>query len=64
MAIIWEHGSMTVSRMIPLIDGHLHFNTISTVVRELDRIGFLSQTMNPVHSFIIPKLLKTNIYQN
>lgn len=42
MAIIWEHGPMTVSRLIPLIDGHLHFNTISTVVRELDRIGFLS----------------------
>lgn len=42
MAIIWEHGPMTVSRLIPLIDDHLHFNTISTVVRELDRIGFLS----------------------
>ena len=36
MALIWEHGLMTVSRLIPLIDGHLHFNTISTVVRELD----------------------------
>lgn len=42
MALIWEHGPLTVSRLIPLIDGHLHFNTISTVVRELDRIGFLS----------------------
>ena len=41
MALIWEIGPMTVSRMLPLIDGHLHFNTISTVVRELDRIGFL-----------------------
>lgn len=41
MALIWEHGPMTVSRLIPLIDGHLHFNTISTVVRELDRTGFL-----------------------
>lgn len=41
MAIIWEHGPLTVSRLIPLIDEHLHFNTISTVVRELDRIGFL-----------------------
>lgn len=42
MALIWEHGPMPVSRLIPLIDGHLHFNTISTVVRELARIGFLS----------------------
>lgn len=41
MALIWEHGPMTVSSLIPLIDEHLHFNTISTVVRELDRIGFL-----------------------
>ena len=41
MALIWEHGPMTVSRLIPLVDGRLHFNTISTVVRELDRRGFL-----------------------
>lgn len=41
MTLIWEHGPLTVSRLIPLIDGHLHFNTISTVVRELERIGFL-----------------------
>ena len=41
MALIWEHDPMTVSSLIPLIDGHLHFNTISSVVRELDRIGFL-----------------------
>lgn len=42
MALIWEHGPLTVRRLIPLIDEHLHFNTISTVVRELDRIGFLN----------------------
>lgn len=42
MALIWENCPITVSRLIPLIDGHLHFNTISTVVRELDRIGILS----------------------
>ena len=41
MALIWEHGPMTVSKLISLIGEHLHFNTISTVVRELDRIGFL-----------------------
>lgn len=41
MALIWEHGPLTVSRLILLIGEHLHFNTISTVVRELDRIGFL-----------------------
>lgn len=42
MALIWEHGPLTVSRLISLIGEHLHFNTISTVVRELDRIGFLN----------------------
>ena len=42
MSLIWKYGPMTVRRLIPLIDESLHFNTISTVVRELDRIGFLS----------------------
>ncbi len=27
MAMIWEHGPMTVSRLIPLINEHLHFIT-------------------------------------
>lgn len=58
MALIWEHGSLTVSRLIPLIDGHLHFNTISTVVRELDRIGFLSHD-NEFRPFLYyPKVMK------
>lgn len=42
MSIIWEHGPMTVNKIIPLIDNNLHYNTISTVVRELERIGYLS----------------------
>ena len=42
MSLIWEYGPMTVSRLIPQIDESLHLKTISTVVRELDRIGFLS----------------------
>lgn len=41
MSLIWEYGPMTVSRLIPLIDNNLHFNTISTVVRELERNGYL-----------------------
>lgn len=41
MAFIWKYGPMTVNKLIPLIDENLHFNTISTVVRELDRLGFL-----------------------
>ncbi len=58
MALIWEHGLMTVSRLIPLIDGHLHFNTISTVVRELDRIGFLGHD-NGFRPFLYyPKVMK------
>ncbi len=58
MALIWEHGPMTVSRLIPLIDGNLHFNTISTVVRELDRIGFLCHD-NGFRPFLYyPKVMK------
>ena len=34
MSIIWEHGPMTVNKIIPLINNNLHYNTISTVVRE------------------------------
>ena len=63
MAIIWEHGSMTVSRLIPLIDGHLHFNTISTVVRELDRIGFLSHD-NEFRPFLYYPNVKKDDYIN
>lgn len=49
---------MTVTRLIPLIDGHLHFNTISTVVRELDRIWFLSHD-NDFHPVLYyPKVMK------
>lgn len=58
MAIIWEHGPMTVSRLIPLIDEHLHFNTISTVVRELDRIGFLSHKSEFRPFLYYPKVTK------
>lgn len=61
MAIIWEHGPMTVSKLIPLIDGHLHFNTISTVVRELDRIGFLSHD-NEFRPFLYYSTVKKDDY--
>lgn len=61
MAIIWEHGPMTVSKLIPLIDGHLHFNTISTVVRELDRIGFLSHD-NEFRPFLYYPTVKKDDY--
>lgn len=63
MAIIWEHGPMTVSRLIPRIDGHLHFNTISTVVRELDRIGFLSHD-NEFRPFLYYPNVKKDDYIN
>lgn len=46
MSLIWEHGPMTVSKFMLLIGEPLHFNTVSTVVRELDRIGFLSHDNN------------------
>ena len=58
MALIWEFGPMSVSRLITLIGEHLHFNTISTVVRELDRIGFLSHD-NEFRPFLYyPKVSK------
>ena len=41
MSIICEHGPMTVNKIIPLIDNKLHYNTISTVIRELERFGYL-----------------------
>lgn len=61
MAIIWEHGPMTVSRLIPLIDDHLHFNTISTVVRELDRIGFLSHNSEFRPFLYYPKIDRKSV---
>lgn len=42
MAIIWENGPMTVSQINLKIGENLHFNTVSTVVRELERIGYLA----------------------
>lgn len=58
MALIWGHGPMTVKSLIPLIDVHLHFNTISTVVRELERIGFLTHD-NEFRPFLYyPKITK------
>lgn len=56
MAIIWKHGSMTVRSLIPLIGDNLHFNTISTVVRGLDRIGFLTHDNESRPFLYYPKI--------
>ena len=42
MAILWKYGPMTISKIVPIIDSNLHYNTISTVVRELDKLGYIT----------------------
>ena len=42
MAIIWENGPMTVNQIHIKIGENLHYNTVSTVVRELERLGYLA----------------------
>lgn len=42
MAIIWENGPMTVNQINVKIGENLHSNTVSTVVRELERLGYLA----------------------
>ncbi|MBD5307286.1 MAG: BlaI/MecI/CopY family transcriptional regulator [Bacteroides sp.] len=40
MAIIWENGPMTVNQINVKIGENLHYNTVSTVVRELEQLGY------------------------
>ena len=42
MAIIWENGPMTVNQIHVKIRENLHYNTVSTVVRELERLGYVA----------------------
>lgn len=43
MYIIWERGPIFVKDILPLYNGKgRHFNTISTIVRGLERKGYLS----------------------
>ncbi|MDE6637616.1 MAG: BlaI/MecI/CopY family transcriptional regulator [Muribaculaceae bacterium] len=41
MATIWGNGPMTVNQINVKIGENLHFNTVSTVVRELERLGYV-----------------------
>lgn len=59
MAIIWENGPMTVSQINLRIGENLHFNTVSTVVRELERLGYLAN----IHEFR-PYLYAAKIHKN
>lgn len=59
MAIIWENGPMTVSQINLKIGENLHFNTVSTVVRELERLGYLTN----IHEYR-PYLYATKIHKN
>ncbi len=59
MAIIWENGPMTVNQIRLKIGENLHFNTVSTVVRELKRLGFLIN----IHEYR-PFLYDAKIHKN
>ena len=59
MSIIWENGPMTVSQINLKIGENLHFNTVSTVVRELERIGYLAN----IHEYR-PYLYAAKIHKN
>lgn len=59
MAIIWENGPMTVSQINLRIGENLHFNTVSTVVRELERLGYLAN----IHEYR-PYLYAAKIHKN
>lgn len=59
MAIIWENGPMTVNQLKLQIGENLHVNTISTVVRELERLGYVSN----IHEFR-PFLYDAKIQKN
>lgn len=42
MNILWSKGPMFVKDMLPLFPGEqLHFNTVSTIVRGLEKKGFV-----------------------
>lgn len=59
MAIIWENGPMTVSQINLKIGENLHFNTVSTFVRELERLGYLAN----IHEYR-PYLYAAKIHKN
>lgn len=61
MALIWKYGPMTVNKLIHLIDENLHFNTISTVVRELERNGYLGHD-NEFRPFVYYPLISKDEY--
>ena len=41
MDLLWKNGPMFVSDMLELLEEPLHFNTISTFVRGLEKQGFV-----------------------
>lgn len=72
LAILWEHGPLPVSKIVPLIDKNLHFNTISTVIRGLEKSGLIKHIYNikpysyyaiikkePYINYIIREIIKT-----
>lgn len=45
MRLLWEHGQMSVSRLVELYpEPRPHFNTVSTVIRRLEAKGFVAHT--------------------
>ncbi|MDE6287672.1 MAG: BlaI/MecI/CopY family transcriptional regulator [Muribaculaceae bacterium] len=43
MQLLWEHGPISISKLVELYhEPKPHFNTVSTVVRRLERKGFVN----------------------
>lgn len=46
MAVLWENGPMTVSQIQSKLDEPFHYNTVSTFVRGLKKIGMVTHIDN------------------
>ncbi len=61
MALLWENGPMTVNQIKLKIGENLHVNTVSTVVRELERLGFLAN-IHEYRPFLYDAKIQKNDY--
>lgn len=42
MSLLWEYGALTVTQVQSKLKDKLHYNTISTIIRGLETIGFIN----------------------
>ncbi len=58
MQLLWEHGPISISKLLELYpEPKPHFNTISTVMRRLERKGFVghNQVAGSFHYYAIAR---------